>query len=116
MRSKRETINYCEQDCKTLYYAIKEFAKLIYMQFGLDIYKTPTISSLVFRIFRVKFLGEKNNISILKGSVYDFIYQVYYGGHVDAYIPKGENIKGYDVNSLYPSTMQSKPMPAGNPY
>jgi DNA polymerase type B, organellar and viral len=34
---KRETIKYCEQDCKTLYYSILEFSKLIYLQFRVDI-------------------------------------------------------------------------------
>lgn len=113
---KKETIYYCEQDCKTLYYAILEFAKLIYLQFNVDIAKTPTVSSLAFRIFRVKYLDENKNISILNGSIYQFIYQSYYGGHVDAYVPSGENIKGYDVNSLYPTSMFIHKVPVGNPY
>jgi len=81
-----------------------------------DISKTPTVSSLAFRIYRVKFLDQNNNISILNGLIYDFIYQSYYGGHVDAYIPKGENIKAYDVNSLYPTSMYRNTIPVGNPY
>jgi len=52
---KKETIKYCEQDCKTLYYAIKEFSKEIFKVFRVDISHTPTISSLAFRIFRTKF-------------------------------------------------------------
>jgi hypothetical protein len=35
---------------------------------------------------------------------------------VDAYIPYGENIKGYDVNSLYPNSMFRNKVPVGNPY
>ena len=113
---RKESIKYCEQDCKTLYYALTEFSKIIYLQFKVDIAKTPTISSLAFRIYRVNFLEQNNNIAILHGSIYDFIYQGYYGGAVDSYIPWGENIKGYDVNSLYPSSMFNNPMPVGNPY
>ena len=113
---KKETIKYCEQDCKTLYYAIKEFSKLIYLQFGVDISKTPTISSLAFRIFRVSFLQTDKKIPILNDIIYEFIYQGYYGGHVDAYIPSGKNIKGYDVNALYPTSMLKNKMPVGNPY
>ena len=113
---KFEATTYCEQDCKTLYYAIKEFSKEIYKEFTVDISQTPTISSLAFRIFRLRFLNEKNNISNLKGSIYDFIYQGYYGGAVDAYIPSGQNIKCYDVNSLYPSSMKINPMPVGSPH
>jgi len=59
---KKETIYYCEQDCRTLYYSILEFGKLIYLQFNVDISKTPTVSSLAFRIFRVKYLDENKNI------------------------------------------------------
>lgn len=113
---KKETIKYCEQDCKTLYYALKEFSKLIYLQFRVDISKTPTVSSLAFRIYRVKILDPNNNIAVLQGPMYDFILQSYYGGAVDAYIPYGDNIKGYDVNSLYPASMKNNPMPVGNPY
>jgi hypothetical protein len=113
---KKETIIYCEQDCKTLYYSILEFGKLIYLEFNVDISKTPTVSSLAFRIFRVKFLEKNNNISILNGLTYDFISQSYYGGAVDAYIPKGENIRSYDVNSLYPNSMFRNTVPVGNPY
>jgi len=113
---KRETIKYCEQDCRTLYFAILEFSKEIYKEFRVDISHTPTISSLAFRVFRTNFLKEQNYIAKLSGSVYYFIYQGYYGGAVDAYVPYGENIKGYDVNSLYPNSMFNNPMPTGNPY
>ena len=84
---KKETIKYCEQDCKTLYYSIKEFAKLIYLQFQVDISKTPTISSLAFRLYRAKILPKDSFIGVLNGILYDFIYQSYYGGAVEAYIP-----------------------------
>jgi hypothetical protein len=99
-----------------LYYSILNFGKLIYIKFGVDISKTPTVSSLAFRIYRVKYLSKDNCIPILHDSIYEFIYQSYYGGAVDSYIPFGENIKGYDVNSLYPSSMFNSPMPVGSPY
>jgi len=111
-----ETIIYWEQDCKTLYYVLKEFSKLIYLEFGVDIVKTPTVSSLAFRIYRVKYLEKDNIISMLHGSIYNFIYQSYYGGAVDAYVPVDKNIKSYDVNSLYPTSMRNNSMPVGNPY
>ncbi|KAL2941239.1 DNA polymerase, partial [Bienertia sinuspersici] len=45
------------------------------------------------------------------------IYQIkgYYGGHTNAYIPRGENQFYYDVNSLYPYVMKEYPMPGGKP-
>jgi hypothetical protein len=97
-------------------YSILNFAQLIYKQFNVDISKTLTVSSLAFRIYRVKFLSKENNISILNGLIYDFIYQSYYGGAVDAYVLVCENIKRYDVNSLYPTSMFRNNVPVGNPY
>jgi len=44
-----------------------------------------------------------------------FIRRGYYGGHADAYIPYGENLYYYDVNSLYPYIMKTFPMPGGKP-
>nr|GFA10188.1 DNA polymerase-like [Tanacetum cinerariifolium] len=35
------------------------------------------------------------------------------GGHADAYIPFGENLYYYDVNSLYPFVLKEYPMPGG---
>lgn len=42
-----------------------------------------------------------------------FIRRGYYGGHADTYIPRGENLYYYDVNSLYPYIMKTFPMPGG---
>ncbi|KAL5232487.1 hypothetical protein ABZP36_031263 [Zizania latifolia] len=39
----------------------------------------------------------------------------YYGGHADVYIPHGEDLYLYDVNSLYLFAMQSFDMPGGKP-
>ena len=113
---KEETIYYCNQDCKTLYNVIKEFSKLIFKQFNISISKTPTISSLAFRIFRSSFIDDNNKIAVINNEIYEFLYRGFYGGAVDAYIPIGENIKDYDVNSLYPTAMFNNPMPVGNPY
>lgn len=43
------------------------------------------------------------------------IRRAYYGGHADSYIPKGEDLKLYDVNSLYLYIMKTYPMPSGKP-
>jgi hypothetical protein len=111
-----ETIFYCEQDCRTLYFVIDEFGKEIYKLFKISISKTPTISSLAFRIFRSSYIYDHTKIAIINNELYDFLYKGFYGGAVDAYIPFGENIKCYDVNSLYPNSMFNNPIPVGNPY
>jgi DNA polymerase type B, organellar and viral len=61
-------------------------------------------------------MDDKNKIAIINNELYDFLYRGYYGGAVDAYIPVGEDIKDYDVNSLYPTSMFNNPIPVGNPY
>ena len=44
-------------------------------------------------------------IGILRANQDKFIRRGYYGGHTDVYIPYGENLHYYDVNSLYPFSM-----------
>jgi hypothetical protein len=58
---------------------------------------------------------EKTNIPQLSGKSEKDIRKSYTGGSVDMYIPKGKNIKCYDVNSLYPFVMYSNEMPVGKP-
>jgi hypothetical protein len=60
----------------------------------------------------------ENTIPQLSGKIADDIRSGYTGGAVDMYIPespKGVIINAYDVNSLYPSQMQSQLLPTGMP-
>jgi hypothetical protein len=52
---------------------------------------------------------------MISGKVGDEIRQGYTGGAVDMYIPKGKNIHGCDVNSLYPFVMRDNEFPIGTP-
>jgi hypothetical protein len=121
---KKETIKYCELDCKVLYQIIDKFSDTIFELFRVDLLKYPTLSSLAFAIFRSKFLkGAK--IPLILGEMYKFIKQSYTGGSVDVYRPtlakdasvelENRVIKRYDVNSLYPYVMKHFPMPIGTP-
>jgi DNA polymerase type B, organellar and viral len=87
---------------------------MVFNLFHLNIHNYPTLSSLAFAIFRSKFMDEEN-IPQLSGKIANDIRSGYTGGAVDMYIPEGKNIKGWDVNSLYPSQMESKLMPVGVP-
>lgn len=51
-------------------------------------------------IFRKKFL--KNSIPILKRNLDSLIRNSYFGGSSDYFYKYGENLKYYDINSLYP--------------
>ncbi len=114
---KNETIKYCEIDCVSLYQILIKFNDLIFEKFNINIHKYPTLSSLAFAIFRTHFL-EKNLIPQISGKIATDIRESYTGGAVDMYIPTNpENTKiwVYDVNALYPFTMDDKLMPCGKP-
>jgi hypothetical protein len=114
---KEEAIKYCKIDCISLYQILFKFNNLIFKLFSKNIHHFPTLSALAFDIFRSNFMKE-NTIPQITGQVDKDIRSGYTGGAVDMYIPKAPKdikIKGYDVNSLYPSQMQSRVMPIGNP-
>jgi hypothetical protein len=90
---------------------------MIFDLFRKNIHHYPTLPSLAFAIYRSNFMKE-NSIPQLSGQIAKDIRQGYTGGAVDMYIPKskaGVKIKCYDVNSLYPSQMESQLMPVGIP-
>ena len=115
---KKEAIKYCKIDCVSLHKILLKFNEMIFKLFSINIHHYPTLSSLAFAIFRSNFMKKENNIPQLSGKIANDIRQGYTGGAVDMYIPESKpskNIYCYDVNSLYPSQMQSQLMPVGNP-
>ena len=56
---------------------------------------------------------EENTIPKLQGQIFEDISKGYTGGHTDVYLPRMENAKHYDVNSLYPFVMSEFDMPVG---
>lgn len=90
---------------------------MIFKLFSKNIHHYPTLPSLAFGIFRSNFMSE-NLIPQLSGKIASNIRSGYTGGSVDMYIPsnmEGKIVKGYDVNSLYPSQMSEYEMPIGKP-
>lgn len=92
-------------------------AQSIYFEeYKVDIVRKLTTSSLSLTIFRTNYYDPKTFLIYIPNRNEDtFIRRAYYGGHADAYIPKGENLYYYDVNSLYPYIMKTFPMPGGKP-
>ena len=111
---KDELVKYCEQDVITLHNVLIQFTKLIYEKFDVNILKLPTLPSIAFKLYRHKFMSN-SYIPIIIGDVYKRIKEAYYGGFVDVYRSFAKNIVSFDVNSLYPFSMLSKPMPIGAP-
>jgi hypothetical protein len=111
---REETIKYCEQDCRTLWFIIDKFNELIFNKYSLNVHRFPTLPSLAFGIFRAHYL-KSDTIPLINGQMYHDIRSGYTGGHTDVYKPYGENISRYDVNSLYPYVMAKFPSPIGTP-
>ena len=84
--------------------------------YNVDIEGQITHSALALKLFRMKYYNQENfPIHIPNKNEDTFLRRAYYGGHVDAYKPYGENLYYYDVNSLYPFVMREFPMPGGDP-
>lgn len=111
---EKEIVKYCELDVKVLHQVINKFSMEIFDLYRVDVIKYPTLPSLAFSIYRTRFIN-KSNIPIILGEMYNDIFKSYTGGSVDLYLPYGEDVHVYDVNSLYPFTMHKNEMPVGNP-
>lgn len=98
---KHETLKYIESDLMSLYQVITKANKQMFLDYGLNITDSLTISKLALELFLSKYY--KNNIPIInKASIYNDISMGYYGAITEVYKPYGENLYYYDVNSLYP--------------
>lgn len=97
---KEESIKYLEKDLLGLYQILTKANKSFFIDYGIDITDSLTISSLAMKVFHKKYY---NNIpSISNTKVYRDIKSGCYGGITEVYRPYGEIIYYYDVNSLYP--------------
>ena len=110
---KNETLKYVDIDCIALHQILIKFGNIIYDRWGIDIKHTPTLPALCFKIYKARYMKEEN-IPIITGIPYRDIKQSYTGGSTDMYIPFGENIWCYDINSLYPTAMKNFKYPVGN--
>nr|QBM09675.1 hypothetical protein [Dactylella sp.] len=99
---KDETLNYLEKDLLCLLEVIDKFNKFIFINYGVQVTESLTISRLALNIFLKNYLGESKIGIINKKSVYNDIKKAYYGGINEVYKPYGKNLYYYDVNSLYP--------------
>lgn len=111
---RNETEFYCNQDVLILYKIIFNFTEEVFNLFDILVISYTTLSSLAFAIFRSNYMKE-DQICTLDGKLYIYGKESYRGGYVDVFRPSGKNIRGYDVNSLYPYIMRNNPMPVGQP-
>lgn len=111
-----ELLEYMKQDIYILGGVMQKTQSIYWSSYNVDVVTNLTISAMAMAIFRTKYYDDqKIPIYIPSRNEDTFIRRGYYGGHADAYIPRGENLYYYDVNSLYPYIMKSYPMPCGKP-
>ena len=101
---KKEAINYCFNDCISLYQNLISFNYLIFNRFNLNINSYPTFPSLSFGLFRSNYLKQDFKIPGLSGKIFNDFKIGYTGGSVDMYIPSfnsnktDKRLRCYDVN------------------
>jgi len=99
---KNESIKYLENDLDGLHQILVKANKSLFLNYGLDITNSLTISSLAMSLYHTKYYT-KANIPLIKNTqIYRDIKLAYYGGITEVYKPYGTNLYYYDVNSLYP--------------
>lgn len=99
-------IEYNRKDCISLYQVLKKFKA----QPLLEGIKIPiTAASTALKIYRTHFLPYP--LKMTNQEVQDFVRLSYTGGRVEIFKREGENLDGYDINSLYPFIMKNRPMP-----
>lgn len=101
-------IEYSKQDSICLLKALTKAQDIYINEHQVDLASVWSTSTLSFKIFRQKFLD--TNIKTLTKKLDSIIRLAYIGGSTDYYYNYGENLKHYDVNSLYPKAM-CNPMP-----
>lgn len=108
---REKLLEYNKQDCKVLYDVILAFNNIFKDLFKLSTLESSTLPSLAYKLFSKTFL--KHELELTFSERYVDYKEAYRGGAVDVYRPHGYNLFCYDVNSLYPYVMQSKPYPVG---
>jgi len=76
---RTETLKYCGQDVKSLYYVLEKFFKDNYIQTRVNASKCVSLPSLAFTNFRTKFMKGNDNISIIKAEMFYFIKKLILG-------------------------------------
>jgi DNA polymerase family B len=104
----KQFIEYSKQDSICLLNALIKAQNIYIEEYDVDIATIVSTATLSLKIFRQNFL--KTDIPILTNKLDNIIRLGYLGGSTDYYFKYGENLKHYDVNSLYPKAMLN-PMP-----
>lgn len=116
IKFRQKLLQYNKHDCFLLYEIIRLFNESMFELFEVEIWNSPTLTALAYKIFKQRFLKNSHKISITKDEDYVYYVKAYFGGAVDVYRPLGKDLFYYDANSLYPSVMSNKEYPIGEPW
>lgn len=103
--SDEEVVEYCATDCV----ALREVLIAARAKFGVQDFKL-TIASQA-RTDWAKVAGEEQYRCVAE--LDEYFRKAYYGGRVEVFTRKGENLNYYDVNSMYPWAMSAHDFPYG---
>ncbi len=107
--NKKELTKYLINDVKTEYYLGQ---RIIDFHKEYDVRISVSIAQLASRIFRHKFIKDKDTIPKMPHDLIGGCIKSYHGGkntYIGDKVTKFENVKYYDVNSLYPYAMSKIP-------
>lgn len=98
---------YLESDCVSLYQTLNKFYALVENVIGGEVGMTAAATSMKsYRRGYQKFAIERHSAH------HEFFREAYFGGRVEVFRKKAENLHYYDINSSYPHSMLA-PMPVG---
>lgn len=114
-----EMREYLKRDCKTLFKVLNEFSDIIHNLTDGVVGPQLTIGSTSMAVFQSYFMDKDLTINNCfkpdnKQNPEGCFRDSYFGGRTEVYKMYGENLKHYDVNSLYPFVYTNKPLPIGN--
>ena len=88
----------------------------LFIKYKIQLTKSISLSTMSLDIFKKNF---KNSSKLFNNDIlsYNLLCGSYLGGISNIYLPcsKNETVYGYDLNSLYPYIMYSRPLPLGKP-
>lgn len=101
-------IEYLRDDCVSLYQTLTKFHELVEGKLGGEV--GITTASTAMKTYRRSYQCQP----IMRHSAHhEFFRKAYYGGRVEIYMGKCDDLHYYDINSSYPNAMLQK-MPVGN--
>ena len=103
---------YLKDDCISLYQCLQKWELHLMEDYNVRLKESMTIAQMAMRIFRINYLNQ--SIPTYQASEVD-ISKSYVGGRCEIFTRYGENLKYYDINSLYPYVMHENPIPVGVP-